>query len=270
MATYLATVQIGRYDGARDRRRRRCRCAPSLPGAAAARRSTHDFGRQPEMMDALRAAVRALPVRRATPSWSPTTTSRSRWRRRGCRSFGAQLPGRTTWDAERLVAHELAHQWFGNSLTARPLAGHLAARGVRLLRRVAVVRGVRRPTGRRARAREHWRAARATSPQDLVLGDPGPELMFDDRRLQARRADPARAAADRRRRRVLRHPRGPGRRRTPTARVDTDDFVEIAAGHSRHALRELFHAWLCRAPLPDLPELSGSRSWRPPRLGPRS
>ena len=23
------------------------------------------------------------------------------------------------WDNERLVAHELAHQWFGNSLTAR-------------------------------------------------------------------------------------------------------------------------------------------------------
>ena len=46
---------------------------------------------------------------------------------------------RTDWSAERLIAHELAHQWFGNSVTAVPLAGHLAARGFRLLRRVAVV-----------------------------------------------------------------------------------------------------------------------------------
>ena len=37
--------------------------------------------------------------------------------------------------------------------------------------------------------------------------------------------------------------------------VVTDDFVDIASGHSDIPLRELFHSWLCRAPLPDLPEL---------------
>ena len=39
MATYLATVQIGRYDGARARRPRRCASSPSCPERAAARRS---------------------------------------------------------------------------------------------------------------------------------------------------------------------------------------------------------------------------------------
>ena len=77
------------------------------------------------------------------------------------------------WDAVRLVAHELAHQWFGNSLT-------LGARGA--------TSGCTRASpatpsgsGRRSRAGSaHERAVRAldgslTRPQDLVLGDPGPD-----------------------------------------------------------------------------------------------
>ena len=58
-------------------------------------------------------------------------------------TFGANFL-RPDWDAVRLVAHELSHQWFGNSLTAGVLEGHLAARGLRLLRRVALVRADRR------------------------------------------------------------------------------------------------------------------------------
>ena len=62
MATYLATVQIGRYDGV-EPAAARCRRTRVLPAAAARQRSTHDFGRQPEMMATVRATVRALPVR---------------------------------------------------------------------------------------------------------------------------------------------------------------------------------------------------------------
>ena len=42
--------------------------------------------------------------------------------------------------SEGTVAHELAHQWYGDSVTAEALAGHLAQRGVRHLRGVAVDR----------------------------------------------------------------------------------------------------------------------------------
>ena len=36
----------------------------------------------------------------------------------GIATFGANY-ATTDWQSERLVAHELAHQWFGNSLTVR-------------------------------------------------------------------------------------------------------------------------------------------------------
>ena len=49
MATYLATVQIGRYETGRRWRRARCRSTAAIPSRL--RRNFHgDFGRQPEMM----------------------------------------------------------------------------------------------------------------------------------------------------------------------------------------------------------------------------
>ena len=60
------------------------------------------------------------------------------------------------------------------------LARHLAARGLRLLRRVAVVGGLRRPAPPTS-GRATTTSGSSDSPQDLLLSDPGPRDMFDDR-----------------------------------------------------------------------------------------
>ena len=49
--------------------------------------------------------------------------------------------------SDGVVVHELAHQWYGDSLAVAPVEGHLAQRGVRDVRRVAVA-GARGPRHR--------------------------------------------------------------------------------------------------------------------------
>ena len=167
---------------------------------------------------------------RPTPSSSPPTTSRSRSSRRRSRRSAA-TSCRDDWDAIRLVAHELAHQWFGNAVTLGALAGHLAARGLRLLRRVAVVRGVGRRHRRRVGAPPP-RAARRPRPGPGA-GRPRPGADVRRPGLQARRADPARAAAHRRRRRVLRAAAGLGAPSTPAARSRPTTSATFAGAPDR-------------------------------------
>jgi aminopeptidase N len=93
-------------------------------------------------------------------------------------TFGANHVA-ADWENERLVAHELAHQWFGNSLTAaswRDIWLHegFACYSEWLWSEVSGRRGAA------DWASEHHRRLRAL-PQDLVLGAPGRDLMFDDR-----------------------------------------------------------------------------------------
>ena len=97
-----------------------------------------------------RGALRPLPVLdRRRRSSTTSTGSASRWRTR---------PGRSTRRAsstarapsDDVVVHELAHQWYGDSLAVARLAAHLAQRGLRDVRRVAVerARGARAPRRR--------------------------------------------------------------------------------------------------------------------------
>lgn len=85
---------------------------------------------------------------------------------------------RPGWQNERLVAHELAHQWFGNSLTAASWADIWLHEGFACYSEWLWSEA---SGGRSADswAQEHHRRLTGL-PQDLVLGDPGREAMFDD------------------------------------------------------------------------------------------
>ena len=97
----------------------------------------------------------------------------------GLSIFGANhLDGRL--GRERLVAHELAHQWFGNSLTLGRWRDIWLHEGFACYAEWLWSEESRRAVGRRHARRGTTRGSRPL-PQDLVLGDPGPELMFDDR-----------------------------------------------------------------------------------------
>ncbi len=175
MATYLATVQIGRYearplDGGPVPQ---LLVAPAVIRAAAAR----DFGRQGEMIGVFGEAFGPYPF----DSYAVVVTRdplEIPLEAQGLSVFGANhVDGERGF--ERLVAHELAHQWFGNCLTARRWQDIWLHEGFACY---AEWLWSERSGG--ASADEHARRQhrRLTGlDQDLVLADPGPDLMFDDR-----------------------------------------------------------------------------------------
>ena len=139
MATYLATITLGRFDITKEagigadlcgrrpaggrRRRARAGQAAQDPGVRAEVIGPYPFENAGAIVDHNAGAGYALETQ-TKPVFD-----------------GAP-------DAETL-AHELAHQWFGDSVTPTHVAGHLAQRGLRHLHAVAVGRPQRRPGHRR-------------------------------------------------------------------------------------------------------------------------
>ena len=198
MAPYLATLQVGRY--LRDPRRARARRRSSRPGCET----------RPSTTSAARAEMIALFEELFGPypfaSYTVVVTDDDLeipLEAQGLSVFGANhMDGRR--GSERLVAHELAHQWFGNSLT------------VGLWRDIWLHEGFAcyaewlwsEASGGRT-ADEQARAAHARLaglPQDLVIGDPGPDAMFDDRLYKRGALTLHALRTDARRRDVLRAP----------------------------------------------------------------
>ena len=172
-----------------------------------------------------------------------------------------------TGRSERLVAHELAHQWFGNSVGLHRWQDIWLNEGFACYAEWLWSEYVGRASAEQL-ARTHHARLR-TLPQDLVIGDPGPVLMFDDRvykrgalTLHALRSTIGDAAFF-------------GLLRTWTAEnrhglVDTAAFRDAAAAASGASLDALFDAWLLRPELPELPELPGPPDGAVALLRPRS
>ncbi|GAA1397122.1 M1 family metallopeptidase [Luteococcus peritonei] len=178
----------------------------------------------------------------------------------GLSSFGRNF-AQPTWDNERLVAHELAHQWFGNSVTANQLADIWLHEGFACYAEWlwADHRAATDPhvLDVQAQAARHHTGL-AQQKQDLVLTAPGMPDMFDDRvykrgalTLHAVRA----ILGDESFFRMLQawatdHAGGV---------VTTEMFVEHCLGFATDdpaPLAEALDAWLNRGRLPALPVLS--------------
>ncbi|WP_291416109.1 M1 family metallopeptidase [Actinophytocola sp.] len=241
-ATYLATVQIGRYESET--------LAPGQHAAvprALVRAFRHDFARQPSMMALFADLFGPYPF----ADYAVVVTGDELEvpvEAQGLSIFGANhVDGRRGF--ERLVAHELAHQWFGNSVGLADwrhiwLNEGFAAYAEWLWSERS---GGRPASVLAAVSRTHL----AGEPQDLVIGDPAARDMFDDRvyqrgalTLHALRE----AVGDRAFFAVVREWTDTYRHATAT----TDDFTTVAARHTEIDLGPLFSTWLFTAQLPEV------------------
>lgn len=245
-APYLATVQIGRYAEIEPAGLGDIKVPQSVhvPDRLR-RRAAHDFERQPEMMRLFSALFGPYPFAR----YDVVVTDDALEipvEAQAVSIFGANhAGGRRTY--ERLVAHELAHQWFGNTV------------GLARWRDIWLNEGFacysewlwwdHLQPGRIAVAVREAYAGLARQPQDLRIGDPGPERMFDDRvykrgalTLHALRL----TIGDQRFFDLLRA----WVAKYSGKNVTTDDFLHMAADHAQVDLRPLWNAWLFSEPLP--------------------
>lgn len=244
-STYLATIQIGRYEHR------------SIGSAAVPIHTLHppqlrsafdiDFEQQAEMMNLFVDLFGPYPF----PHYSVVVTADDLEipiEAQGLSVFGANhCTGRRA--SERLVAHELAHQWFGNSLTLgwwRDIWLHegFACYAEWLWSEHSGAESA----GQLARQAHHGLERK---PQDLIVADPGPQAMFDDRiykrgalTLHALRG----ALGDETFFALLRAWATDHRHST----VTSEQFTDFAGRYTDNSLRSLWDRWLGEKALPPL------------------
>lgn len=245
-AAYLVPLQIGRYTSESV-------TLDSVPAELhyppmIASRVRHDFRRLSEMMALFQSSFGPYPFADYTVVITADELEIP-LEAQGSAVFGANLvDGKGTY--ERLVAHELAHQWFGNAV------GLAAWRDIWLNEGPAcyaewIWSEASGGDTAHALALAHY-ARLAEKDQDLVLADPEAERMFDDRvykrgalALHALRLTIGdEAFFELLRAWTSRHGNG-----TAT----TADFVRLAEEVSGQNLGEFFEAWLSQERLPELP-----------------
>ena len=245
-STYLATLQIGMYT-LRRLPKAPVRMQAVLPDRLQAR-FDHDFGRQQAMMKLFIKLFGPYPF---SAGYTVVVTDEPLdipLEAQGVSIFGANHCDGTR-GSERLIAHELAHQWFGNSITARRWRDIWLHEGFACY---AEWIWSEHSGGRTAAelARQHHQRL-LVAPQDLLLADPGPREMFDDR-VYKRGALTLHAL-----RGVIGDEKFFALLRDWTTRyrhgtVVTDDFTGLAANYAEVSLRPLWQAWLYSTGMPPL------------------
>ncbi|MFD6883942.1 M1 family metallopeptidase [Rhodococcus sp. NPDC060084] len=248
MATYLATVQIGHYE-------MRAIASSPVPQYAvhpARLRDAFDkdFGRQQEMLELFTRLFGPYPFAHYTALVTDDDLEIP-IEAQGLSTFGANFcDGHRT--EERLVAHELAHQWFGNSLTLSRWCDIWLHEGFACYAEWLWSENSGGPSAQ-ALAADAYRGL-SRKPQDILLEDPGAKDMFDDR-IYKRGALTLHA---------LRLTLGDDSfftlLRTWTSEhrhsnVTTTQFKDLAARFSDTSLRPLWDAWLGQKELPAPPRI---------------
>ncbi|TCK61261.1 M1 family metallopeptidase [Curtobacterium sp. PhB136] len=249
MATYLATVQIGRY------RTHTLRGAPvpvtiHHPADLTAAVKT-DFGQVPEMLALYADRFGPYPF----PAYGVVVTDDEL--EIPLEAHGLAVFGRNHVDGEhgtdRLIAHELAHQWFGNSVTLGRWRDIWLHEGFACYAEWLWSEHRGGDTAD-VLAAEH-RQALLDHPSDLVVADPGAKDMFDDR-VYKRGALALHAL-----RRTVGDPAFSAGLRTITERhrhgtVTPSDVVDAFAttsGRSTTAVQTVIGPWIDESGVPELP-----------------